>query len=269
MKKACQTLTTIISVIIIFNLFVSSALSQSFIQGRVWGDTAADVGVRLYKPYCGEDEEVGIPQLSNTLGYYAWEGLPSGSYKVVPEHYDYNFIPEVRYVQIPQPELNIYTFEAVYTCAGAGNVRFIDNNDGTVTDSCTGKVWLKYVDNCFNLTTDFNTAETAVAGLSNGECGLTDGSMDGDWTIPNHSDLLMLGFETHQQYPSAWEGLSAPEDVTWNQINAPFEFIEPHDLRAFFGYHSGMNVYVNMYYGGLDPAPVLGKAWPWRRITRY
>ena len=38
MKKTCKTLTTITIVIIIFNLFVSSALSQSFTYGQVKGD---------------------------------------------------------------------------------------------------------------------------------------------------------------------------------------------------------------------------------------
>jgi hypothetical protein len=218
MKKACQTLTTIISVIIIFNLFVSSALSQSFIQGRVWGDTAADVSVRLYKPYCGEDEEVGIPQLSNTLGYYAWEGLPSGSYKVVPEHYDYNFIPEVRYVQIPQPELNIYTFEAVYTCAGVGNDRFVDNNDGTVTDICTGLIWLQTA-RCLGRD-EQGLSYGDVTNLNSGECGLTDGSVAEDWRFPSLEELLKLGYEVHHKYPADW--VTTPADVIWTVPGEPF-----------------------------------------------
>jgi len=60
--------------------------------------------------------------------------------------------------------------------------RFVDNGDGTITDITTGLVWLKDAD-CFGQMTWAN-ALTAAAGLADGACGLTDGSLAGDWWLP-------------------------------------------------------------------------------------
>ena len=68
--------------------------------------------------------------------------------------------------------------------------RFTDNEDGTVTDHLTGLIWLKNA-NCFGqkfwapALNDCNT-------LNSGECGLTDGSLEGDWRLPNVRELHSL-----------------------------------------------------------------------------
>jgi len=68
--------------------------------------------------------------------------------------------------------------------------RFTDNGDGTVKDNLTGLIWLQNV-NCFgarswtNALTDANT-------LSDGACSLTDGSVVGDWRLPNLRELHSL-----------------------------------------------------------------------------
>jgi len=64
--------------------------------------------------------------------------------------------------------------------------RFVDNGDGTVTDTNTGLVWLKDA-YCFGLPgpyDNWNDAMALVAGLSDGQCGLADGSSPGDWRLP-------------------------------------------------------------------------------------
>ena len=75
------------------------------------------------------------------------------------------------------------------------NPRFKDNDDGTITDNLTGLTWLKNA-NCFGERTwpqalnDCNT-------LENGFCGLSDGSMAGQWRLPNKRELdslVHLGF---------------------------------------------------------------------------
>ncbi len=68
--------------------------------------------------------------------------------------------------------------------------RFTDNGDGTVTDNMTNLIWLKDA-NCFgqqNWTTALNSANT----LNSGECGLSDGSIEGDWRLPNVRELASL-----------------------------------------------------------------------------
>ncbi|MEO5333589.1 MAG: DUF1566 domain-containing protein [Magnetococcus sp. YQC-5] len=63
--------------------------------------------------------------------------------------------------------------------------RFIDNKNGTVTDSETKLILLKNA-NCFG-SKSWADAMSVAANLSgDGSCGLTDNSMPGDWRLPTH-----------------------------------------------------------------------------------
>ena len=68
--------------------------------------------------------------------------------------------------------------------------RFTDNLDGTVTDHLTGLTWLKDA-NCFGERT-WVDALSDCNGLATGSCGLTDGSVPGDWRLPNIRELQSL-----------------------------------------------------------------------------
>jgi hypothetical protein len=67
--------------------------------------------------------------------------------------------------------------------------RFLDNNNGTVTDSVTGLVWLKDA-NCVQ--SDWATAVSAINKLASGQCGLADGSIAGSWRMPNRNEMQSL-----------------------------------------------------------------------------
>jgi hypothetical protein len=69
--------------------------------------------------------------------------------------------------------------------------RFSDNSDGTVTDNLTGLIWLKNA-NAFGGTRTWEQALTDCNTLNSGEAGLTDGSVEGDWRLPNYFELLSL-----------------------------------------------------------------------------
>lgn len=80
------------------------------------------------------------------------------------------------------------------------NPRFTINNDGTVTDNLTGLVWLRNA-NCsqFFIGDDkgqnnrsWTTAITAAVRLQSGYCNLTDGSIEGEWRLPNVRELYSL-----------------------------------------------------------------------------
>jgi len=68
--------------------------------------------------------------------------------------------------------------------------RFTDNGDGTVTDNLTGLIWLKAAD-CFGAQTWAN-ALVAANTLNSDECGLSDGSVEGDWRLPQVKELQSL-----------------------------------------------------------------------------
>jgi hypothetical protein len=69
--------------------------------------------------------------------------------------------------------------------------RFTKNGDGTVTDNLTGYIWLENA-NCAGTTMNFDAAlafaNTLFDGSTShggGDCGLSDGSVAGDWPVPN------------------------------------------------------------------------------------
>ncbi len=68
--------------------------------------------------------------------------------------------------------------------------RFTDNGDGTVTDNMTALIWLKNA-NCYGTQT-WTNAISSANGLNSGECGLSDGSVAGDWRLPNVKELHSL-----------------------------------------------------------------------------
>lgn len=68
--------------------------------------------------------------------------------------------------------------------------RYLDNQDGSITDQLTGLVWLKDA-SCLNPTTWAN-AVAAAQQLASGSCGLSDGSSAGQWRLPNIVELESL-----------------------------------------------------------------------------
>ncbi|MCP3972952.1 MAG: DUF1566 domain-containing protein, partial [bacterium] len=68
--------------------------------------------------------------------------------------------------------------------------RFTDNGDGTVTDNLTGLIWTERVD-CFPYTQWIGALALANS-LADPSCDLTDGSVAGDWRLPNVNELFSL-----------------------------------------------------------------------------
>lgn len=68
--------------------------------------------------------------------------------------------------------------------------RFVDNGDGTITDQQTRLTWLKLA-TCSGLVTWQNAIDFCLQ-LENGQCGLSDGSIAGEWRLPNVRELHSL-----------------------------------------------------------------------------
>ncbi len=94
-------------------------------------------------------------------------------------------------------------------CSGADYMpRFTNNGDGTKTDILTGLIWLPSY--CgISGTWDFVTAR--VAEINSGECGLTDGSVEGDWRLPTLEELQEWGTIP----PTSWDPLVEPRPGPW------------------------------------------------------
>jgi len=69
-------------------------------------------------------------------------------------------------------------------------LRFVDNDDGTITDNEHNLIFLKNPD-CFDVM-DWDAAISAASNLANGTCDLVDNSMVGDWRLPTKDELSLL-----------------------------------------------------------------------------
>jgi len=68
--------------------------------------------------------------------------------------------------------------------------RFIDNNDGTITDKLTGLIWLKNANLYGEI--PLMQALSNARSLASGTGGLTDGSFAGDWRLPNVNEFQSI-----------------------------------------------------------------------------
>lgn len=129
--------------------------------------------------------------------------------------------------------------------------RFTDNGDGTVTDNLTGLIWLKNA-NCDG-TKQWADALTFCNGLADGTCGLTDGSVSGDWRLPNVKELQsLIDYGQHSPALPCGHPFTDVQSFYWSSTS--FE-----DLRGYAWV-------VRMHYGYVD---ISGKSnynsvWPVR-----
>ncbi len=100
--------------------------------------------------------------------------------------------------------------------------RFTDNLDGTVADNLTGLIFLKDA-NCaaFLAPRDFEDALILANTLTDGVCGLDDGSWPGDWRLPNIRELLSLVdySQSNPALPSGHSFTSVQEEYYWSSTS--------------------------------------------------
>jgi hypothetical protein len=120
--------------------------------------------------------------------------------------------------------------------------RFTDNGNGTVTDNLTGLIWLRDA-NCAEGTITWDNALLYSNALydgcpdcfdNHGDCGLSDGSIAGDWRLPNLKELLSLftyGFDYDPAVPNtAGTGQWAEGDPFHDVVDDNYYWSSTSDL---------------------------------------
>jgi len=115
--------------------------------------------------------------------------------------------------------------------------RFTDNNNGTVTDHLTALIWTRSA-NLFQERFIWEDAISypaieACATLNSGEHGLTDGSMEGDWRLPNVRELQSL-VDYGRVGPALPEGHPFIDVESWYYWSS--STYEPYGTWAWFVY---------------------------------
>jgi hypothetical protein len=82
-----------------------------------------------------------------------------------------------------------------------GNIpRFTDMGNGTIRDNDSNLIWLKDA-SCYDQPDTFipwTLAKQLAANLSDGTCGLSDGSVSGDWRLPTDAEWAALMSTAYQ-----------------------------------------------------------------------
>jgi hypothetical protein len=99
-------------------------------------------------------------------------------------------------------------------------------------------------------------------GLNDGECGLTDGSAEGDWRLPTKEELQEIGTEP----PETWE--TGTPTVPWSAPGLPFniDLINSMYWSGIDGSTSTQAWQVMMYnaYSSLTNKTMNFRVWPVR-----
>ncbi|MFC1590886.1 DUF1566 domain-containing protein [Thermodesulfobacteriota bacterium] len=136
------------------------------------------------------------------------------------------------------------------------NPRFTDNADGTVNDNRTGLIWMKNA-NCFGTQTWAN-AITAGNTVNSGECGLSDGSAEGDWRLPNLFELESLrDMGNHNPaLPTGHPFTGVQSTFYWSGTSYSNNTVYAFDVDMYSGIVSGVDksdyYYVWPVRGGAD-----------------
>jgi hypothetical protein len=101
--------------------------------------------------------------------------------------------------------------------------RWIDHENGTVTDTMTGLIWLKQAD-CIN--ESWAAAIAAVNALASGQCGLADGSAAGIWRMPNRNEMESLSDRIDSNHAAFFNATYLTSDNAIYQARIFTNFVE-------------------------------------------
>jgi hypothetical protein len=150
---------------------------------------------------------------TDSNGNYIFNDIYDGKYKLWVGKTEYTFSPVNNSITVSGADVTDVDFTATTLTCDAVD-RFLVNYDGTVTDILTGLIWLENA-GCYG-GQSWDIAMSSAAELNNGECGLSDGSVEGNWRLPKKDELQ--GLITCP--PTTW--YSVPPFGVWTIPGAPF-----------------------------------------------
>jgi hypothetical protein len=135
-----------------------------------------------------------------------------------------------------------------YRLGATAVARFTDNGDGTVTDNLTGLIWLTDA-SCFGQsiwTTALSDANSLAASSDACVPDLTDGSVAGDWRLPNFRELhSLIDYQTAQPaLPSGHPFSGVESNYYWTSTTTANDQV--HAWVVIF--HSGNTTHVNKVF---------------------
>ncbi len=172
MLRKLSILLVLVSCLLMFGCKISGTITNEF------GESLDGVEVVL------NGQEGKMKEFTDANGKFAFNNLLPGKYTVTPSSSDmYDFTPA---------SVQLLTETTIINFKGDDLWRFTDMGDGTVRDNDSGLVWLKdascidlpYTQSSSGGAADWYNAVLAAAALEDGICGLTDGSMAGNWRLP-------------------------------------------------------------------------------------
>lgn len=191
------------------------------IYGTISGDIQEGIPVNIDIVLCGASQPYATV-VTDAQGYYALGDVENGRHLVLPDNASYSF-GNYKWVDIPQTVVQSFDFMSVCNSCSCSD-RFLDNRNGTVTDCRTDLIWLKNA-NCFGKLF-WDTAMASSAELNDGECGLTDESMEGDWRLPTKGELQGIGTDP----PATWYDGRPSQD--WTIPSTPFVDVQSGYYRS-------------------------------------
>lgn len=117
------------------------------------------------------------------------------------------------------------------------NPRFVDNNDGTVTDKLTGLMWTK----TNNIADGNKNWQNAFSYVANMNSGMNENYGYNDWRIPNIKELESLA-NLSRYNPSLSEGhpFTLTNNVQWSSTNEEYS---PNNVWIYSIYDSYRTIY--------------------------
>ncbi|WP_281183885.1 LamG-like jellyroll fold domain-containing protein [Trichlorobacter lovleyi] len=183
----------------------SGVTTTAALQTGVWTHVAATYDGANMKIYINGALNAGVSasndvwDSSGTL-YLGYNPLIAASYSGA------NFNGQLDELGWFNSALSATEIANIYNAGSAGWAlpRFIDLNDGTMLDTSSSLRWLKNA-GCLG-TQKWDAAISSAASLAAPACGLTDGTMAGDWHLPTIEELQTL--------------VAAPDSLRYDTLNA-------------------------------------------------